>query len=62
MFGKEPDLTCADHVFQCTLDYILFQNLTVGKPVVVSSEDEAPVHDGPTKFRRPIFCVGCYAS
>ena len=51
VLGKEPDVTCADHVFQCTLDYILFQNLTVGKPVVLSSEDEAPVHDGLTKFR-----------
>ena len=51
VLGKEPDVTCADHVFQGSLDYILFQNLTVGKLVVDSSDHETSANEELTGFR-----------
>ena len=44
VMGKEPDVTCVDHVIHCTLDYVLFrQPARIG--MSDSSESETPNHE-----------------
>ena len=50
VMGKEPDVTCVDHVMRCTLDYVLFRE-SAGFRKAESSGPETPAKEKPAKFR-----------